>query len=195
MPYEVELKFPLDDAERLSAQLDGLQAERGLPIEQVDRYFNHPSRDFAQTDEALRIRTMNDRSLLTYKGPLLDAETKTRLEIELPFGVDAADASQLAELLRHLGFHEVRAVHKTRTPYHLRWEERDLELALDDVPDLGLFFEIETLAEEPDLAAARQSILRFAAKLGLENSQRKSYLQLLLEQDNFARHIAATKGK
>ncbi|MCH7990085.1 MAG: class IV adenylate cyclase, partial [Planctomycetes bacterium] len=84
MSYEVELKFPLDDAERISAQLDGLQAERGAPIEQVDRYFNHPSRDFAQTDEALRIRTMNDRSLLTYKGPLLDAETKTRLEIELP---------------------------------------------------------------------------------------------------------------
>ena len=184
MPYEVELKFPLDDAERLSALLTDLQAERGSPIEQVDRYFNHPSRDFAQTDEALRIRTMNDRSLLTYKGPLLDAETKTRLEIELPFGVDAADASQLAELLRNLGFHEVRAVHKTRTPYRLRWEERDLELALDDVPGLGLFVEIETLAEEPDLDAARQSILRFAAKLGLENSQRKSYLQLLLERDN-----------
>ena len=184
MPYEVELKFPLDDAERLSAQLDGLQAERGSPIQQVDRYFNHPSRDFAQTDEALRIRTTNDRSLLTYKGPLLDAETKTRLEIELPLGVDPADAPRLADLLRNLGFHEVRTVHKTRTPYRLRWEERDLVLALDDVPDLGLFFEIETLAEEPDLDAARESILRFAAKLGLENSQRKSYLQLLLERDH-----------
>ena len=184
MPYEVELKFPLDDAERLSAQLDDLQAERGTPIEQVDRYFNHPSRDFANTDEALRIRTMNDRSLLTYKGPLLDAETKTRLEIELPVGVDAADAPLLAEMLSHLGFREVRAVHKTRTPFRLRWEERELELALDDVTDLGLFFEIETLTEEPDLDAARQSILRFAAKLELENSQRKSYLQLLLERDN-----------
>jgi adenylate cyclase class 2 len=184
MPYEVELKFPLDDAERILSLLDGLQAERGTPIEQVDRYFNHPSRDFANTDEALRIRTENDRSLLTYKGPLLDAETKTRLEIELPVGVDAADALQLAELLKNLGFQEVRAVHKTRTPFRLRWEDRELELALDDVPDLGLFFEIETLAEEPDLDAARESILRFAAKLGLENSQRLSYLQLLLKRDH-----------
>ncbi len=184
MPYEVELKFPLDDADQISAQLDGLQAERGSPIVQVDRYFNHPSRDFAQTDEALRIRTMKDRSLLTYKGPLVDAETKTRLEIELPLGVDAADAPRLAELLMNLGFHEVRTVHKTRTPFRLHWEERQLELALDDVTDLGLFFEIETLAEESDLNAARETILRFAARLGLENSQRKSYLQLLLERGN-----------
>jgi adenylate cyclase class 2 len=184
MPYEVELKFSLDDADRILAQLDGLQAEWGSPTKQVDRYFNHPSRDFAQTDEALRIRTMKDCSLLTYKGPLLDTETKTRLEIELPVGVDAADTPRLADLLRNLGFHEVRAVHKTRTPFRLRWEERDLELSLDDVTDLGLFFEIETLTQEPDLDAARQSVLRLAVKLELENSQQKSYLQLLLEQDN-----------
>ena len=43
-----------------------------------------PCRDFAQTDEALRIRTVGDTSFVTYKGPKLDATTKTRRELELP---------------------------------------------------------------------------------------------------------------
>lgn len=184
MPYEVELKYPLDTAEAVSSQIDELQAEKQNSVEQSDRYFNHPSRDFAQTDEALRIRTVGDRSWITYKGPLIDEQTKTRREIEIPVGQTGADAERLAEILTELGFREVRTVHKTRTLYRLSWEDRPFELALDDVTDLGLFFEIETIADEADLDASRESILRLAEKLGLQNSERKSYLQLLLEKDN-----------
>ncbi len=37
-------------------------------IREKDAYFNAPHRDFATTDEALRIRTVDGRCVLTYKG-------------------------------------------------------------------------------------------------------------------------------
>ena len=54
----------------------------GEPAEQVDTYFSHPARDFAATDEALRIRSIDQENFVTYKGPKLDATTKTRREID-----------------------------------------------------------------------------------------------------------------
>ncbi|HUG89298.1 MAG TPA: CYTH domain-containing protein, partial [Planctomycetaceae bacterium] len=54
--YEVELKFPLSDSERVQAELGRLGARPNESVEQIDRYFNHPARDFGETDEALRIR-------------------------------------------------------------------------------------------------------------------------------------------
>ena len=52
------------------------------PAEQVDRYFAHPCRDFARTDEALRLRRDGDDVAITWKGPRIDAATKTRRESE-----------------------------------------------------------------------------------------------------------------
>lgn len=184
MSYEVELKFALDDAAAVLAQLDKLQATKGTPVEQRDRYFNHPLRDFAKTGEALRLRTVGERGCLTYKGPLIDTRTKTRREIEIPIGRRPADASRFAEILDILGFHEVRTVQKTRLVYKLFWEDRNIELAFDEVVGLGTYLEIETAADESDCAAAGDSILRFAGQLGLRQPIRKSYLTLLLEKEN-----------
>ena len=214
MVYEVELKFRLDDPAALAARLDELGAQRGGTVEQRDRYFNHPSRDFAQTDEALRIRsvrhvppnalkeprrledrsglhrTTDDRQILTaenyltYKGPLVDPHSKTRHEIEVPFAAGSEAAEQLAAILRLLGFREVRSVEKRRIVYHLLWEDRRLELTLDEVAGLGTFLEIETAAEESEREAARDSILRLAGRLGLRDSIRKSYLTMLLERSD-----------
>lgn len=183
MPYEVELKFRLPDPTRVLAQLEELGVERGEPVEQSDRYFNHPARDFARTDEALRIRSAAGRHCVTYKGPKLDPRTKTRREIEIPFGTSPDDDQQVAEMLTLLGFREVRTVRKSRVPFHLNWEDRDLEVSLDDVRDLGTFLEIETIADEATRDAARDSLLRLADRLRLNNPEMRSYLCLLLQRD------------
>lgn len=81
--YEVELKFRVDDPADLERRLVGLAARFREPVEQVDRYFAHPSRDFARTDEALRLRRVGDDVAVTWKGPRVDAATKTRQELEL----------------------------------------------------------------------------------------------------------------
>lgn len=179
--YEVELKFPLADAAAAIARLEVAGGVRGAPIEQRDRYFAHPCRDFRQTNEALRIRTSGDANRVTYKGPIVDSQTKTRREIEIPFADGPAAASQFAALLGALGFVEVHTVIKRRTPFRLAWEGRELEVTHDEVAGLGDFMELETTADEAGRAEAQASILRAAAHLGLENPERRSYLELLLE--------------
>ena len=184
MQYEVELKFPVNDPAPVLSRLQPLGATQQAAVEQCDRYFAHPVRDFAETDEALRIRTAGERNVVTYKGPIVDEQAKTRQEIEIPFADGAAACDQLAEMLTILGFREVRAVSKTRIVYHLQWEARPVELSLDEVIGLeGVFIEIETLADEATRDAARDCILRLAEYLGLENSERRSYLCLVLLKD------------
>lgn len=186
MSYEVEMKFPLADAaavEALRQRLGSLQAEPGEALDQRDCYFNHPSRDFAQTDEAFRLRCVGDENFLTYKGPLLDAVAKTRREIEVPAASGKIAREQIREMLTSLGFLEVRDVVKRREPFHLRWQERDLEIVLDDVHDLGWFAEVEIIAEDSDRDAARECLFALSQELQLGKSERRSYLRMLLEED------------
>ena len=188
MSYEVELKFPLTDADsrRIVLEMTRLGAARQSSVEQRDLYFNHPTRNFARTDEALRIRVAGESTFLTYKGPLLDSRTKTRHEIELPVGRSPADADQLSELLRQLEFRKVRTVAKTRVPWFLHWENHSAEIVLDNVAGLGLFLELEILTDAASLDETRDSILRLAEHLGLKHPERRSYLRLLLETDETA---------
>ena len=78
MQYEVELKFPVADLGAIEARLVELGTRFDEAVTQVDRYFAHPARDFARTDEALRIRQVGNACYVTYKGPKVDAATKTR---------------------------------------------------------------------------------------------------------------------
>jgi adenylate cyclase class 2 len=186
--YEVELKFPIADASDVTLQLIARGATPGRVVHQYDVYFRHPSRDFQQTHEAFRIRRYEDDVFITYKGPVLDKATKTRREIEIAVGRRPEDFDRMRELLVMLGFEPVRPVEKTRALFHLAWEGRELELAVDSIDDLGTYLEIEALAEENDRDAARDGILRLAERLGLQNPERRSYLALMLEWD--ARQLA-----
>lgn len=181
--YEVELKFPIAAAGSIVPLLEALGAQKLETLHQRDVYFRHPSRDFAQTNEALRVRTSGNETRITYKGPVIDTQAKVRREIELPIGSNAGDGAEMEELLSLLGFEPVRAVEKLRTPYHLQWEGRSLEVSLDEVTGLGSFLEIEGLADERQRDAVRDAILRLASRLGLANPERKSYLRMLLEKD------------
>lgn len=181
--YEVELKFPLTDAHSILVRLAALGARQEEPRDQRDLYFNHPVRDFAQTDEALRVRTTGDSNCVTFKGPVIDSQTKTRREIEVGLESGPAAVQQFGEMLELLGFRPERVVKKRRTPHALHREGRDLEIVLDEVEGLGLYLEIETLADESQRPAARDAILALAADLGLTGAERRSYLCLLLERD------------
>ena len=180
--FEVELKFPIADADDMTLQLLARGAQAGGVVRQSDLYFQHPCRDFRQTHEALRLRKTDDGLRITYKGPIIDSRAKMRRELELPVGRDAGDFDQFRELLTILGFEPVRGVEKTRAVYDLMWEGRHLELAVDAVDGLGTFLEIESMAHDSDRDAARDAILRLAENLGLKNPERRSYLQLLIHQ-------------
>lgn len=180
MHYEVELKFPVTDLAALEARLTALGALWDAPLEQRDCYFAHPCRDFAQTDEALRIRQIGTQCLVTYKGPKIDRATKTRREIELPLSDAPSGFKRWTELLESLGFRTVAEVRKRRRPGHLRWEDAKIEIALDQVDEVGTFVELELIADSQSLEAAQARILSLSATLGLAAAERRSYLELLL---------------
>jgi adenylate cyclase, class 2 len=181
MLFEVEQKFQVSDEKSLRSGLAKLGGEFGAPVVQIDRYFNHPARDFAQTDEALRIRSVGDRNFVTYKGPKIDTTTKTRREIELPLDSGAQAADRFGELLLALGFHHVAEVKKRRRKAAVQVDGREVEVAYDEVERVGVFAELECSAEEGDLAAAKAIIAKLAADLDLTQNERRSYLELLLE--------------
>ncbi|HEY1068728.1 MAG TPA: class IV adenylate cyclase [Pirellulales bacterium] len=194
MSLEVEIKFGVPDAAALEARVQALGAEFGPPEVQIDRYFNHPAKDFAQTDEAFRLRAVGDDVRATYKGPKLDKLTKMRREIELPIALDRAAGNDAAsqcddgpttvakwsELLEALGFRRTAEVRKTRREAHLTRAGRALTITLDDVERVGLYAEVETLAEEAERDAATAAVLALAKELGLSGSERRSYLEMLL---------------
>jgi adenylate cyclase class 2 len=182
MNYEVEMKFRVIDRAALIQQLSAAGLQLGEPSVQIDRYFNHPARDFAQTDEALRIRTVGERNWVTYKGPKIDRVTKTRRELEFPLVDGLASSESLAEVLVALGFRPTASVSKQRRATHLTYRQREFEVLLDDVDDVGLFAEIETIATEAELPTARESLLALANELGLGESERRSYLEMVLER-------------
>lgn len=177
---EVELKFRLADETALREQLKPFAVLWDEPQEQVDCYFNHPARDFAQTDEAVRLRRMGEDNVITYKGPKLDTATKTRREIELAIAGGSEGLAGFGELLEALSFRRVAEVRKMRTKGHFHWQGFAVELGLDEVTGLGRFVEIEIQAADDLLPQARQAILELAAALQLGESERRSYLRMLL---------------
>jgi adenylate cyclase class 2 len=181
--YEVEQKFRLVDDRPFQAALLELGARREMEVEQIDWYFDHPTQHFAQTDEALRLRCCGDQNRVTYKGPKLDALTKTRQEIEVELASGEEAAANFHALMIALGFHYVDQVRKTRHEFVVIWQQHPIHIALDELPDLGRFVELEeSQVPESNLDAARQRIASLASHLGLQpdDGERRSYLELRL---------------
>ena len=181
MRYEVEMKFPVADMATLEGRLTGLGASIAAAQPEVDMYFSHPGRDFAQTDEALRIRRKGPANFITYKGPKIDAATKTRREIDLGLPPGEETAQAWTGLLDAMGFAVVGEVCKLRRKTYLDWQGHCVELSLDDVERLGTFVELELIVKPEGIEAAKACIASLAGALGLEGTERRSYLELLME--------------
>jgi adenylate cyclase class 2 len=172
--YEVEVKVRADHG-RVGEALTAAGAECVGTVTQVDTYYDHPVRDFAETDEALRLRRETDgeeESVVTYKGPLVEAASKTRREVET--GVESGD--DLDTVLEAVGFEHAAVVEKERTRYELS----GYTVSLDSVAGLGEFVEVETEAETVE--PAREGAFEVLERLGLDPDEqiRTSYLGLLL---------------
>jgi adenylate cyclase class 2 len=178
---EVEVKCPVSDFDAVKRRLAEWGARADPPRQEADHYFNAPDRDFAKTDEAFRLRRIGPKNWVTYKGPKRDQQTKTRTEIEVPLGDGEQTADDFARLVQHLGFRPVAVVHKERTIYHCRREGCEVEVSLDTVQGLRRFVEVEIRAEEDKLSEARGVLLKVVAELGLTETERRSYLEMLLE--------------
>lgn len=174
--YEVEVKVPAD-IEAVAERLDELEAEQVDTVIQVDTYYDAPHRNFAETDEAFRVRRETRKgettAKVTYKGPLLEAESKSREEFET--GVE--DGDDIDAIVRHLGFEPAATVRKNRRVYELR----EYHVTLDAVDDVGEFVEVER-ETDADIEPVREGAYEVLRDLELDpnDQQRTSYLGMLL---------------
>ena len=81
---EVEMKFPAVDFAVLESRLQEWHTPLVATRQEVDHYFDAPDRDFACTDEGLRLRRVGRANFVTYKGPKRDAQTKSAHRDRLP---------------------------------------------------------------------------------------------------------------
>lgn len=181
MKYEVEQKFRVADVAAVEKKVMQAGANFGPPIAQVDCYFAHPARDFAATDEALRIRQSGHDVFITYKGPRLDQQTKSRREIELPLPAGETTVDHYIELLAALGFSQVGEVKKVRRCAVIERGDFSVEVVIDHIDGVGAFVELEVVADDETFAAARTCVIELARELALSVSERRSYLEILMK--------------
>jgi len=179
--YEVEVKVEAD-LEAVRQRLDELGAEHVDSVEQVDTYYDAPHRDFAATDEAFRVREetvgSDTETRITYKGPLVEADSKTREEFE----TRVHDGEVMRSIAESLGFDPAATVRKERERYAVR----EFTVTLDRVDGVGEFVEVETAVEtEGEVGPAREQAFDLLRDLGLDPDEQTqtSYLGLLLAGD------------
>ncbi len=177
--YEVELKVQAEHDD-VRQQLAAIDATLVGTVQQADVYYDAPDRNFAETDEALRVRTEQTdeetETRLTYKGPLVEQASKTREEAK----TTVEDSDALSNILSGLGYEPAAEVQKKRTRFRLR----GYTVTLDHVEGLGEFVEVETEVED-DIDTAREGAREVMKTIGLDPDEqiRTSYLGLLLEKD------------
>ena len=183
--FEVEIKFRIENVSELEEKLQQFGGTGfGEPVTEFDSFFQHPCRNFVQTDECLRLRKrlFSDGTSvysLTYKGPKVDVSTKTRQEIEIP----VSEPEHWESLLTALGFHRAASIHKLRRRQRVTINHRHVDVVLDVLPALPEsernFVEMETMATEEEIDECRNLILGIAGQLGLSHPIRDSYLKLV----------------
>jgi len=174
---EVEIKAKIKDLNEVKSQLNALNIKQCKEENQEDLYFQSPIVDFIKTDEALRIRKImeNDKKevFITYKGPKISNESKTREEIE----INIEDSEKGKKIFEKIGFKTVRTVKKKRCYY----KYKKFIISLDFVEGLDPYMEIETILEEnTNYENIQNEIFEIFKKLKIEDGfERNSYLELL----------------
>lgn len=177
---EVEFKYRIADSgqfeQQLAARADTVFIDERI---EVDTYFEHPCRDFAKTDEALRVREVNGITSLTWKGERLDLVSQTRRELEV--GISSGSAKTVNELLCVLAFQPVLVVKKLRRTYSVSGQNFDVRLCIYTVEGLPPHVELEILRpDETTRLAATEALKNLAILLNLVEPESRTYLELLV---------------
>ena len=172
MCIEIEAKLKVDSLQEIESKLRQLGAEFLAEQLQTDFHFDDTGGTLIKTDKCLRLRQQksgeNEQFFLTYKGPKEKSNFKKRQEIE----IEIEDMDSMQKLLTTLGYEVALSVEKKRQ----LWKLGGCEVALDELPVLGNFVEIEGPSDD--------EITNVQESLGLANLSHipKSYAHLTKDE-------------
>jgi predicted adenylyl cyclase CyaB len=169
---EIEAKFRImpQDIVKIRNKLAALDFKNCGEVSQEDLYFNVLIGYFDANIGYLRLRTENNRCVLTFKGlPIRKRGIKMRKEVEVEL-MSATEKDALEEILKELRMNPFKKIDKTREI----WRRNDTKVFLDDVRGLGTFVEIELSGLSKNL----EEIEAVKRELDLVQPVDESYLEM-----------------
>ncbi len=137
MAIEIEAKLKVDSHDAVEARLALLGARHLGRRTETDTFFDNGA--IAHQDKCLRLRAQTQdgttRYILAFKGPKAPDMLKKRQEVQL----EVHSRDDAVEFLASLGFKPVMVLQKRRS----LWQFNRCEVALDEIPILGTYIEIE----------------------------------------------------
>ena len=153
MHIEIEAKLKVDSLSSIARKLKAAGAEFVQQLLQTDIYLDDSKSTLRKTDSALRIRRQiigrKEQVVITYKGPRRKGRFKQRQEIQF----EVTDADSVEMLFGELGYKKSLVFEKKRRV----WRLGGCEMALDELPLLGKFVEIEG-PDEKKIAAVQKKL-------------------------------------
>jgi len=172
MYTETEAKLKVASLDEVAQCIERQGASLCSETIQTDYYFDTASGQLALSDQCLRLRIERQGEhaslVLTYKGPKEASDFKKRREVNLPVG----DSDAVEALLEGLGYQTALVFNKRRRV----WRLLDCEVALDELPLIGFFVEIEG----PDSDAIAR--VRHVLNLGGAPHMMDSYASLIADR-------------
>ncbi len=165
---EIEVKIRIIDIKNLGEKI--LQVGARLEKERFyeeNTLYDFPSKILYKKRQALRLRKMNKKSFLTFKGP---PQKSRKFKIREEYETEVKNEKQLRKILKSLGFIPVFNYEKHRTVYR----KKSLKISLDET-SIGNFIELE---------GKRGEIVKFANALGVSKREfiKLDYIQLIKKE-------------
>jgi predicted adenylyl cyclase CyaB len=144
MGTETEIKVRLSDAERIELINRVRAAGAALEVDdtQRDEYFDSGDGGLQKADLTLRLRIIGGRVWVAMKGPRMFGSDNVHSRIELEF--EAANGPEVRSQLDRQGLTATAIVEKWRLQYRLG----QCAIAIDTVPFIGSFAEVEGISRE-----------------------------------------------
>lgn len=165
---EAEMKARVHDPAALVGRLRRLAGEE-ISVYR-DTYYDRPGGELSAQGRELRVRVVETgsirRAVVTYKEPPADAASGSKPEHE----TTVADPAVVDTILRALGMEHLVAFEKHCANYRFTARGRDLLATVVTVPEIaGTFIELETLADEAELARALGDVRAILRDLGISD--------------------------
>ena len=177
---EIEVKFPLKNQQAVAAFLNQHAQQIASDKSQKDTYFTPPHKDFLAVDypyEWLRLRKTEKDTILNYKH--FYPENVKTIDYCDEFET-LVDHTVIHNIFNQLQFKELVTVEKTRST----WMFKDVEIAIDEVNELGSFIELEITTHFDDLKEAKNYLYALVQEIGADIGEEdyRGYPFLLLEK-------------
>lgn len=141
---ELEIKLKIESEELFQIIYETCLEFFGPPqshVSQLDEYYDTPDKQLKKQDLVIRIRSMNGNKTIALKSPRIELPSGSTSRIELEFL--SAEGEKVHQQLLEKGLHPFEASEKER----LTFLHKECEIAIDKLPFIGRFIEIEGPSE------------------------------------------------